>query len=282
MASVSSSELSAEAIAAEKAKLAATRHRVKELSSQVAQLQAELDQARAEEASLASGLQWHELMAAADADASVYAVMERLTETFAAFRESLVEPENYLTSQQEEAKSDEEVVPFCDTDDYADFSAVEAAVEEVLATAKQSLETHAADPLVRPGHRSSLTESFAQRTKTVRGGYGADASAGAAGPSYGSEPLEARTKAAAERRRALLQLLVLTVLIGKVDEHCSFAAIADPSSAPSTDAEELRDGVASVWQWLFYEQPTVLSREEREEWMQVATSYLGEAYTAAP
>lgn len=275
MAALSSADISAAAIAAEKAKLADTQQRVKELSAQLARLQGELAAAQEEETNLSTRLRWRELMAAVNADDAVYSVTERVTETFASFRESLVEPEGYAQSQREELQAGEEMVPFEDTDDYADFSAVEAVVEEVLAAAKESLETHAADPAARSSKRSSPSSSFTQRAMTGRMSATGAATAAA-------ESTEAQATHAAARRQALLQLLVLTVLMGKVEEHCSFSAIPDPSNAPSTDAEELRDGVASVWQWIFYEQPNVLTAAERQEWMDVAATFLGEAYTAAP
>lgn len=270
MSALSLDEITRAAIAEEKEKLSATRERVKELTAQVAELQVELERAREEEERLSGSVRWRELMAAVNADDDVYGITERLTETFAAFRESLKEPENYVQSQRDDAKAEEAIVPFSDTDDYADFSAVEAAVEDVLAVAKESLQTHAADPLMRSAHRSSLTESFAQRALSTRAASSA------------TESEAVRASMAVARRRALLQLLVLTVLMGKVEEHCSFDSIHDPSCAPQTDAEELRDGVSSTWQWLFYEQPALLTAEERAEWLNIATTYLGEAYTAAP
>jgi hypothetical protein len=268
MSALSTADISATAIAAEKERLAATQQRVRDLSERVAQLEAELAQAREEETRLSVSVRWRELMAAVNADDAVYGVTERLNDTFAAFRESLVEPEGYEQSQREELKPGEEMVPYSDTDDYADFSAVEAAVEDVLAAAKESLEAHAADPRARSSNRCSTTSSFAHRSKANRG------------PS--SESAEAQAANEAARRQALLQLLVLTVLVGKVEEHCSFKAIPDPSNAPRTDAEELRDGVASAWQWLFYEQPSVLTEAERKEWIDIATTFLGDAYVTAP
>lgn len=260
-------DISSAAIAAEREKLVAAHQRVQDLAAHVAQLQAELQQAREDEANLSTRLRWRELMADVNADDTVYSVTERLMDTFAAFRESLVEPEGYAQSEQEEVKSGEDIVPYSDTDDYADFSAVESVVEDVLEVAKEALETHSAVSLARGSGRGSLTSSYTSRGR----------------PSCASaESPETQATNAAVRRRALLQLLVVTVLMGKVEEHCSFSAIPDPSNTPRTDAEELRDGVTSVWQWLFYEQPAVLTAAERKEWMDIASTFLGEAYTAAP
>ncbi|KPI90682.1 hypothetical protein ABL78_0118 [Leptomonas seymouri] len=267
MSALTEADITTAAIAAERETLRATRQRVKDLTAQLAQLQEELEHAREEEQNLSNSLRWRELMAAVNADDAVYNVTRRLTNTFTAFCESLMEPKGYAQSQRDGTESCDEIVPYSDTDDYADFSGVEAVVEDALAAAKESLEVHSADPFARPSNHNFSHNSFTQRSKSNRNV---------------EESEEERISNAAARRQALLQLLVVTVLMGKVEEHCQFSSIPDPSNAPSTDAEELRDGVVSVWQWLFYEQLTVLTAAEREEWMDIAKTFLGEPYTAAP
>ncbi|KPA80545.1 hypothetical protein ABB37_04752 [Leptomonas pyrrhocoris] len=267
MSVLTSVEISPASIAAEKAKLTATHQRLESLTAQLTQLQEEVKKVRDEERNLSASVRWRELMAAVNEDDAVYGITERLTDAFTAFHESLVEPEGYMQNQRDEAQSGENIVQYSDTDDYADFSGVEAVVEDVLAVAKESLETHSADPTIRSSNRSSPAGSLTHRAKSNRAS---------------AESEEDFVWNAAARRQALLQLLVVSVLMGKVEQHCRFDSIRDPSDAPRTDAEELRDGVAAVWQWLFYEQPTMLTAAERKEWMDIAGTFLGEAYTATP
>lgn len=251
-------------IAAERARLSAATERIAGVEEKLAALQRELEEARAEQAQLRISVQWRELMAAVNADDDVYAVTERLMETFTAFRESLVEPATYKQEQEAELNTGDDIVPYSDTDDYADFSSVEATVEELLAAAKDQLECHAAAAPPRHSNRSSPSGSFNP----------------ASGASAGASPAPADGMQA--RRQALLQLLVITVLTGKAEEYCDFASIPDPSNAPRSEAEEVRDGVASVWQWLFFEKPWVLTAAERAEWMDIAQRFLGEGYAASP
>ncbi|CBZ23860.1 conserved hypothetical protein [Leishmania mexicana MHOM/GT/2001/U1103] len=269
MATLTEDEIAPSAIAAERERLQeATRH-VAELEGRLDAIQRELEAARTRREKLLLSVQWRELMAAVNADEDVYAVAERMMDAFAAFRESLVEPENYLQEQRDEVLSEEDIVPYSDTDDYADFSGVETVVEELLAAIKEQLESHATAPL----------PSFRQSSRSAL--YGSCASDETSNRPDG-ESAEAHEVNADARRQALLKLLVITVLMGRVEQYCMFKSITDTSSVPQSDAEEMRDGVASVWQWLFHEQPGVLTAEEVAEWMHIAGAFLGDSYTVAP
>ncbi|CAC9509149.1 hypothetical protein conserved [Leishmania donovani] len=269
MATLTEDEIAPSAIAAERERLQEATQHVAQLERRLDALQRELEAARTQREQLLLSVQWRELMAAVNADEEVYAVAERMMDAFAAFRESLVEPENYLREQREEALNEDDIVPYSDTDDYADFSGVETVVEELLAAVKEQLESHAAAPpsSFRQSKHSSLGGSFASDEK----------------PNHpAGESAEAHKVNADARRQALLKLLVITVLMGRVEQYCRFKSISDASNVPQSDAEEMRDGVASVWQWLFHEQPGVLTAEEGAEWKHIAGSFLGDSYTVAP
>ncbi|GET90456.1 hypothetical protein, conserved [Leishmania tarentolae] len=269
MATLSEDEIAPSAIAAERERLQEATQHILALEKQLDALHRELEAARTRREHLLFSVQWRELMAAVNADEDVYAVAERMMDAFAGFRESLVEPENYLQEQREEALNEEDIVPYSDTDDYADFSGVEAVAEELLATVKEQLDSHAAvpSPSLQQRNRSSLGGSFAWSQKL----------SGSDGGSTETQKVDA-----AARRQALLMLLVITVLMGRVEQYCGFNSISDASNVPQTDAEEIRDGVVSVWQWLFHEKPGVLTEEEGAEWKHIADTFLGDSYTMAP
>ncbi|KAK7200095.1 hypothetical protein NESM_000059200 [Novymonas esmeraldas] len=270
MSDFTGADLAPSAIAAERERLRVATQRVADLERQVDVLQRELETARVACTQLRVSVQWRDLMTSVNDDEAVCAVAERLTDAFAAFRQSLVEPEGYRREQREEAVDDQHIVAYSDTDDYADFSVVEAAVEEVLAAAKDQLEAHAATPL--PSSRHSRLASPCESV-VLSGKPGQHT------PSTSADVLRA---AAVARHQALLQLLVITVLVGKAEHHCQFDSIRDSSNAPQSDAEEMREGVVAVWQWLFHDQPGVLTAEEGAEWRHIVETYLGASYTAAP
>ncbi|KAG5499045.1 hypothetical protein GH5_03745 [Leishmania sp. Ghana 2012 LV757] len=269
MATFTEAELAPSAIAAERERLRETSQHVADLEKQLDALQKELEVARTRREKLRLSVQWRELMAAVNADEEVYAVVERLTGAFAAFRESLVEPENYRQEQKEEVPNVDDIVPYSDTDDYADFSGVETAVEELLAALREQLESHAATPPLssRLSKRTSSCGSLAVNEK----------------PDCPVGKLTGTHKAkAVVRRKALLKLLVITVLIGRVEQYCGFKSISDAGNVPQPDAEEIRDGVASVWQWILHEQPELLTAAENVEWKEIVITFLGESYAMPP
>ncbi|AIO00121.1 hypothetical protein LPMP_291730 [Leishmania panamensis] len=269
MPMLTEAEIAPSAIEEERKRLREATQHVTDIERQIDALHRELATARTRWEQLRLSVQWRELMAAVNADEDVYAVVERLTGAFAAFRESLVEPENYLQEQKGEVPNEEDIVPYSDTDDYADFSEVETVVEEVLATVKEQLEsrTAASWPSSRNINCSSSCESSVS---------GED-------PSCPDDELVMVQKAkATARRQALLKLLVITVLMGRVEQYCGFKLISEASNVPRSDAEEMRDGVTSVWQWLFHEQPGVLTAEESAEWKDIVRAFLGDSYAAAP
>ncbi|KAG5473830.1 hypothetical protein LSCM1_04461 [Leishmania martiniquensis] len=269
MATLTEAELAPSAIAAERERLRETMQHVADLEKQLDVLQRELEAARTRREQLRLSVQWRELMAAVNADEEVYAVVERLTDAFAAFRESLVEPENYQQEQKEEGPNADDILPYSDTDDYADFSGVETAVEELLAALREQLESHAATLPLSSQH-SRCTSPCGSLAPLEKLNCPSGESAGAPNVK------------AAVRRQALLKLLAITILMGRVEQHCGFKSISDPSNAPQSEAEEIRDGLASFWQWLLHEQPGVLTAAESTEWKEIASTFLGESYAMAP
>ncbi|KAG5490381.1 hypothetical protein JKF63_00501 [Porcisia hertigi] len=263
MSTLTVAEIAPSAVATEREKLREVTQHVQDLEIQLDALQSELKTARARRDQLRWSVQWRELMAAVNADENVYAVVERLMDAFAAFRESLVEPENYQREQRDELLQGQYIVPYSDTDDYADFSGVEAAVEELLTGVKENLEANTAVlPLsFRSSNRGSPSGSLVFTGNPQN--------------STGQSPDKERS---AVRRQALLKLLVITVLVGQIGQHCGFESIPDPSDIPQSEAEDIRDGVASVWHWLFHEHPGVLTASESAEWKDIVSTFLGESY----
>ncbi|CCW67343.1 unnamed protein product [Phytomonas sp. Hart1] len=209
------------------------------------------------------------------------------------FKSSLIQPEDY-----DSGSGDESVIPYSDTDDYADFTIVEDVIEDALGGVESLLMTNSttqsgcshtrkssfaslyaqeafADHKFSASSNSSQTCSFSyesvlgkDRMTTARKGSCSDATDG--GEEY-----------RAARRRGLLLLLVLSLYVGRIEELCGFGEIPDQSDVPSADADEARDSVVAMWQSLLYES-RVLTEDERKEWISIVTRYLGSPFDTPP
>lgn len=227
--------------------------------------QQELEEAQQETAKCEA--EWSALLAELTANAAARAVQDKLLAAVKAFKAGLQVPENYES---------EEGIAYSDTDDYADFTPVESAVEEVLDEVRPVLEYSL--------NASQTVASSFESLKEMLGSTGHRPVSPPPPPSSGTSSTHRKGDSEEQmkrRRCALLKLLVLSLVVGRLPELCNFASIPDSSNAPVGDAEDMKEEVASVWQAALHGRGP-LTASEKQEWCNTVTTFLGPPFDSLP
>ncbi|CCW59678.1 unnamed protein product [Phytomonas sp. EM1] len=211
------------------------------------------------------------------------------------FKSSLIQPEDYGSGS-----GDESVIPYSDTDDYADFTVLEDVIEDALGEVESLLITNSATQSRGVVSMKSSSVSIHAQESFVDSKF-SESSNDSRSYSFLHESESSKDQAAArkrdcgdsaemekenqqrrvERRRGLLLLLVLSLYVGRIEELCSFAEISDQSDVPSADADEARDSVVVMWQSLLNDSK-ILTEDERREWANIVSTYLGSPFDTPP
>ncbi|EPY34517.1 hypothetical protein STCU_01546 [Strigomonas culicis] len=181
------------------------------------------------------------------------------------FVKSLSAPSNY---EEEATQENGFVIPYSTTDDYADFTALEAILDDEINRLQEAFLACA----VSDQAPSKAASEAGSRRPSVAG----DAAPPSARSPRGDEDRAQR------RRRLLLRLLFLTLHVGRLEALCHIDEIHEDADQVVAAAEELKEEVAQLWQWVTLEhRPYVLSAEEREEWRFILETYIGAPFCAA-
>lgn len=254
-----------------------------DVEQRMSSLQEELAALHERKALLEKDVLWRTLMAEAESveegrDNSTQSIRQNVAErvelAVSEFKRSLQEPAEYRAECS--ADSNGEPVPYCDTDDYADLTALDNVVDELVDEVNQSLVEHAAPHLTTASsHNSSIASSIASRDAM------STAAATPASEPKGNVEKQKDVEDASARRRALLKLLIVSLYAGRIEELCGFAEMPDPSSVPSSDADDIKDEVAGTWQRVLYESH-VLTPAEKTEWRRIVAAFLGQPFSSPP
>ncbi|RNF03834.1 hypothetical protein TraAM80_05529 [Trypanosoma rangeli] len=131
MLGLTEEDITEEAIHIEEARLRSATLTVTQLQEQLASLQAKLRLAEEECTRLANSLRWRRMMAEVEQDDELTGITAAMTTALNRFYASLHPPADYDEVKEE--------VPYVDTDDYADFSPIEALFDDCLAVVLELL-----------------------------------------------------------------------------------------------------------------------------------------------
>lgn len=243
MSHLTMQDLQPERIQAQRVLLAELDQKLDAVQAKKEELLREEESLSAQRAAVAMDIVWRELMFEAEGDGVVDEMERAVREACEAFKASVAEPEGYAQSA---AEGGEALVPYSETDDYADFSIVEAVVEEYVNDIKEHL-------------TSSCPSS-------------------AATPRAGVSVLDAQQLA--NRRRSLLRLLVLSVLVGRLNEMCELDQVKECKDVLA-EWDDMKEELTDVWQTVLYG-ASHLPAEEAEKWKYNVTSFLGEPFDSPP
>ncbi|RNF11812.1 uncharacterized protein Tco025E_06572 [Trypanosoma conorhini] len=131
MLGLTEEDITEEAIRSEEAQLRSETLRIAQLQEQLASLQSELRRAEENRTRLANSLRWRRMMAEVEQEKELVGITAAMTAALNGFRTTLHPPADYDEIREQ--------LPYADTDDYADFSPIEALFDDRLAAVLELL-----------------------------------------------------------------------------------------------------------------------------------------------